>query len=309
VSLRFGAFLFQVVEYPLLLDDARFVESLGLDNLWLADHFMWPPRPDMPILECWTTLAALAAETQNIRLGPLVTNIATRNPAMLAKQILTVDQISDGRVDVGLGAGFFQREHESIGIDFLDGAGRAERFRQAVEIMDQGLRGQHVTYAGTHYQLADASLHPAPTQKPRPPLWVAAQGPRSMRVAARLGDALVTMGDGTTEQSLAGFIKRMTTLDDICSEVGRDPSTIRRCFLAGVENERLFESDDSLTDFVGRFAEAGMTDLAVSLNNPAQPATAGMVADYSAATRAKLEHAAAHIFPKFRQAAPVATKQ
>jgi alkanesulfonate monooxygenase SsuD/methylene tetrahydromethanopterin reductase-like flavin-dependent oxidoreductase (luciferase family) len=145
VRLRFGAFLFQVVDYPLLLDDARFVESLGLDSIWLADHFMWGPRPDMPILECWTTLAALARDTQTIRLGPLVTNIATRNPAMLAKQILTVDQISAGRIDVALGAGYFQREHESIGIDFLDGPGRAERFREAVEILDRALRGQHVT--------------------------------------------------------------------------------------------------------------------------------------------------------------------
>src|ERR1700737_5201448 len=100
MNLRFGAFLAQVVDYPRLLDDAKFAEGLGLDNIWVADHFAWSPLPDMPMLEAWTTLAALSAQTKTVRLGPLVSNVATRNPAMLAKQILTVDQISGGRLDV-----------------------------------------------------------------------------------------------------------------------------------------------------------------------------------------------------------------
>jgi alkanesulfonate monooxygenase SsuD/methylene tetrahydromethanopterin reductase-like flavin-dependent oxidoreductase (luciferase family) len=303
MGIRFGAFLFQVVDYPLLLDDARFAQQLGLDNLWIADHVAWAPRPEMPILEAWTTLAALSAGTKAIRLGPLVSNVATRNPAMLAKHILTVDQISGGRLDVGLGAGYFKKEHEAIGLDFLDGPGRADRFREAVEILDRALRGEHVTYSGTHYTFEDAPMHPGPTQRPRPPLWIAARGPRSLRVVARHGDALVTMGEGTTEQSLAALQERMTTFESICHEVGRDPSTIRRCFLAGVGEERIFESDDSLTDFIGRFAEAGVTDFAFSLNNPAQPATASMVTDFTAATRDQFERAAADIFPRFQKAA------
>src|ERR1700674_2508560 len=104
---RFGVLVFQALPFLFVLDDFAFAERVGFDNAWVADHFSWVPKPDLPLLEAWTTLAALAITTERIRVGTMITNVATRNPAMLAKQALTVDQISGGRLDIGVGRGLF----------------------------------------------------------------------------------------------------------------------------------------------------------------------------------------------------------
>ncbi len=124
MPVRFGATIVQVVPYSLLRDDFVFVESIGLDNAWVIDQFWIDGAPEVPLLEAWTTLAAVAADTQRIRVGSMVTNVANRNPGILAKSILTVDQVSGGRVDVAVGGGFYPVEHEALGIDFLDAVGR-----------------------------------------------------------------------------------------------------------------------------------------------------------------------------------------
>lgn len=123
-ALRFGVLTFQALPFPTLLDDVRFVESIGLDAVWLGDQTY--PEAE-PILEAWTSLAALACGTKQIRIGTSVTNVAMRNPMILARQALTVDQISNGRLDVGLGAGWYEVEHTSIGIAFPDPQGRLSR--------------------------------------------------------------------------------------------------------------------------------------------------------------------------------------
>ncbi len=183
MSVRFGATIVQIVPYSLLRDDFIFVESIGLDNAWVIDQFWIDGAPEVPLLEAWTTLAAVAADTQQIRIGSMVTNVANRNPGILAKSILTVDQVSGGRVDVAVGGGLHPVEHEALGIDFLDAVGRGTRLREVVAILDDALRGNTVTYEGVYYQLSAATFRPGPTQLPRPPLWVAAQASRSLRVA------------------------------------------------------------------------------------------------------------------------------
>jgi alkanesulfonate monooxygenase SsuD/methylene tetrahydromethanopterin reductase-like flavin-dependent oxidoreductase (luciferase family) len=300
VPVRFGAFIGQFVPYPELKDDFRFVESLGLEVGWVADHFGFPGR-DMLILECWTTMAALAADTERIRLGTLVTNISTRNPALLAKQVLTVDQISGGRLDFGVGAGYYADEHACIGIDFLDGPGRSERLREGVEILDQALRGSAVTYSGNHFTLADAPFHPAPTQLPRPPLFVAAQAPKSLRVAALHADGVVSLGElnAPFDESLPKFRERMTRLDDICGELGRDPASLRRCYFSGWDAAPIFESDEATADFIGRCVEAGATEFSFTLYNPAQPALARGFEEHRYADRETLARVAQDVFPQF----------
>jgi alkanesulfonate monooxygenase SsuD/methylene tetrahydromethanopterin reductase-like flavin-dependent oxidoreductase (luciferase family) len=301
VSVRFGAFIGQLVPYPELRDDFRFAESLGLEVGWVADHFAIPRVPDMLILEAWTTLAALAADTERIRLGTLVTNVATRNPALLAKQALTVDQISNGRLDVGVGAGFYPEEHEFIGIDFLDGAGRSERLGEAVQILDQALRGEHVTFSGKHFRLADAPMHPLPTQQPRPPLYVAAQGPKSLRTAAQQADAVVTLGElnAPLDKSLPKFRERMLRLDEICAELGRDPASLGRCYFSGWDAAPIFESDEATADFIGRCVEAGATEFSFTLYNPAQPAMSRGLETHRYADRDTLARVAQDVFPLF----------
>jgi alkanesulfonate monooxygenase SsuD/methylene tetrahydromethanopterin reductase-like flavin-dependent oxidoreductase (luciferase family) len=150
VPVRFGATICQIVPSPLLRDDLAFAESIGLG------------APDVPLLEAWTTLAGLARETERIRIGAMVTNVAMRNPGALAKAILAVDQISGGRVEAVLGGGFYPQEHAALGVDFLDGAGRSERLREAVTILDGALRGGTVSHDGAYFHLADATFRPAP---------------------------------------------------------------------------------------------------------------------------------------------------
>ncbi len=300
MPVRFGAFIGQFVPYPDLRDDFRFVESLGLEVGWVADHFGFPGR-DMLILECWTTMAALAADTERIRLGTLVTNISTRNPAMLAKQVLTVDQISGGRLDFGVGAGYYPDEHACIGIDFLNGPGRSERLREGVEILDQALRGSPVTYDGSYFALSDAPFHPAPTQRPRPPLYVAAQAPRSLRIAALHADGVVSLGELNRpfDESLPKFRDRMEKLDDICAELGRDPASLRRCYFSGWDAAPIFESDEATADFIGRCVEAGATEFSFMFFNPAQLALARGFEEHRYADRDTLARVAQDVFPQF----------
>jgi alkanesulfonate monooxygenase SsuD/methylene tetrahydromethanopterin reductase-like flavin-dependent oxidoreductase (luciferase family) len=297
-SLAFGVLTFQALTYTELRSDAQFAERIGLDAVWLADQAV-PDR--LAILEAWTALAALATDTKRIRIGTLITNVAMRNPMLLARQALTVDQISNGRLDVGIGAGYYEDDHRWLGIDYLDGVGRVQRLTEVAEVLDQALRGERVTYTGTHVRLDDApSL--LPVQLPRPPIWIAVHGAKSLRLAARLADGAAAVGDEGVgiEETLPRFRERMQRLDDICAEQGRDPGSVRRCYLAGFADEYLFSSTDSAVDFIGQFAEAGATDFAFGLANQTQAAFEALVMSGQFASREKLERLAREVLPRFR---------
>ncbi|MBV8301222.1 MAG: LLM class flavin-dependent oxidoreductase [Candidatus Dormibacteraeota bacterium] len=299
MSLRFGVLTFQALPFPRLLDDVRFVEALGLDAVWLGDQTY--PETE-PILEAWTSLAALACGTERIRIGSSVTNVAMRNPMILARQVLTVDQISNGRLDVGLGAGWYDVEHTSIGVDFPDGKGRLGRLTEVAEILDQALRGGRVTYSGELYRIADAIANPPPTQQPRPPLWIAANARGSMTLAARLAEGTATYSHAglTLAETVPVFTDSMRRLDELCLEGGRDPLSLRRSYLTGIADEVIHTSRDAMTDFIGRFSEAGATDLIFTFFYPS-------LADRDAGVRAgrfcdrrSLEILAADVIPQFR---------
>ena len=302
MPVRFGATIIQTLSFEQLRDDFVFAESIGLDNAWVIDQFYIDGEPEVPLLEAWTTLAAVARETERIRIGAMVTNVATRNPGVVAKSILTVDQLSGGRVEAAFGGGFYPTEHAALGIDFLDAGGRSARFREAVTVLDAALRGDTVTHDGEHVHLTEATFRPAPTQQPRPPLWVAAQGRRSQRVAAEHADVLVTLGEEEKgmDESLPAFAARMARVDEICAEVGRDPSTLRRCLFAGWANEPIFASVEATADYVGCYTEAGATDFTFYLQNPAEPLFDGFVAQHRMATRAQFERASEEVFSTFR---------
>lgn len=301
MSVGFGATIVQVVAFSELLDDFEFAESIGLDNGWVIDQFGIDEAPEVTLLEAWTTLAAVAARTERIGIGTMVTNAAMRHPAVLAKSILTVDQISGGRVVTAIGGGFYPAEHATLGIDFLDGIGRTERLRETVELLDRALRGDTVSYAGDHVEIDHATFRPEPTQLPRPPIWVAAQGPRSLRTGARLADGIVTLGaeDQGIETSLPLFRARMERADEICAEEGRDPTTLRRCYFSGWADEPIFASVDAATEIIGSYIEAGATDFTFYLHNPAEPVLDAFVAAHRAGTRAQFEQLATDVFPTF----------
>jgi alkanesulfonate monooxygenase SsuD/methylene tetrahydromethanopterin reductase-like flavin-dependent oxidoreductase (luciferase family) len=180
---------------------------------------------------------------------------------MLAKQIATVDRISGGRVEAALAAGFFQRELESSGVPFLTPRGRADRLREGFEIVDGLLRQRRMTYSGAYFRLDDAQLVPTPVQTPRPPLYVAANGRRGLRLAVERGDGSVSLGDeeASAKDALAALRERNALLDEYCIDAGRDPGSLERLYFTGWAEEKPFSSPQAFDDFVGVYREAGVT--------------------------------------------------
>jgi alkanesulfonate monooxygenase SsuD/methylene tetrahydromethanopterin reductase-like flavin-dependent oxidoreductase (luciferase family) len=232
-----------------------------VDNLWLADHYVPPFKLDGPIFEAWTALAGLAMATTRVRLGILVSCNTFRHPPLLAKEAVTVDHISNGRLEFGLGAGWFVPEHRMFGIPFPEPKELVERFKEAVEICDALFTQEVVTYDGHYYQLREAYSRPAPMQA-KVPFTLGAHGPRMMRIVAR--HAARWNSNGT----LAEMRDRLALLDEACEKEGRDPASIIRSHLyvpAILPDERPWDSAEAFRDFAGRFREAGLQELIVQL--------------------------------------------
>src|SRR5215218_9344582 len=155
-GLRFGICTDQNMPWATTVERWRLFESLGFDSVWDCDHFTQPSRPGGHYYEGWTMLAALAALTERIRIGVLVSCNTFRHPALVAHEAVTVDHISNGRLEVGLGAGWYEPEHQTFGLDFPRPAVLVARFGEAVEIVDQLLRQETLTFEGEHYQVRDA---------------------------------------------------------------------------------------------------------------------------------------------------------
>ncbi|HEU5432697.1 MAG TPA: LLM class flavin-dependent oxidoreductase [Thermomicrobiales bacterium] len=256
-GLRFGIQTPPTRPWPELLALWRAAEALGFDSAWLPDHFVPPFRPDLPAFEAWTLLAALADGTDRIRLGVLVSCNTFRHPPLVAKEAVTIDHISGGRLELGLGAGWFRPEHEMFGLDFPEPNELVARFQEAVEVVDLLLRQERTTYDGVYYQTRDALMRPAPVQQPRPPLTLGAHGPRMMRIVAAHADRWNSTG------SVAEMRERNALLNASCAAVGREPRAIIRSHLyvpAILPDERPWDSPDAFVDFVGRLREAGVEE-------------------------------------------------
>jgi alkanesulfonate monooxygenase SsuD/methylene tetrahydromethanopterin reductase-like flavin-dependent oxidoreductase (luciferase family) len=272
-SPKFGLLVGLNEPWPSLVAQWQELEALGFDSLWVPDHFV------VTWYEAWTALAGLASRTTRVRVGTLVTSTAFRNPAFLAKQALTVDHLSNGRLELGLGAGSggglrpstaegrhraaqAELDYSMTGIGRWGDAERVGRFREAVRIVDRLLRGETVTYDGKYYRTEEASLGVAPLQQPRPPLTIAAYGPTMLRIAAAHADKCV-FGDRDAMEGkspLDAVRERNARLDGDCQAAGRDPRTLGRMLLRygrpGPENP--WESAEAFSDLVGRYREAGI---------------------------------------------------
>jgi alkanesulfonate monooxygenase SsuD/methylene tetrahydromethanopterin reductase-like flavin-dependent oxidoreductase (luciferase family) len=203
-------------------DLARRAEEAGLDVLWLPDHLLlnqqWGSR------EAWTLLAALAASTSRIQIGTLVTCTAFREPALLALMASTLDEVSDGRLILGLGAGYPDRDlsWQAFGYATDHPVGR---FEEAVEIIVRLLRGERVTYQGQYYRTTDAIVRLRGPRPNGPPIWIGGEGPRLQRAAVRWADAYNVRVHPGEEEPLRDAFAR---LDQTCRAVGRDPATLER---------------------------------------------------------------------------------
>ncbi|HEX5590751.1 MAG TPA: LLM class flavin-dependent oxidoreductase [Candidatus Limnocylindrales bacterium] len=230
---------------------ARHAEAAGLDSIWTVDHvlFRFPGEPEHGIREGWTTLAALGAFVPRVELGALVMCSSFRNPALMAKMAGALDDLSGGRLILGLGAGWHDPEYEAFGYPIDHKVGR---FAEDVEITTRLLRGERVTFEGRWQRTVDAVLLPPPA---RPvPVLVGAKGPRMLGLTATWADAWNTAWFGRVDDRLR---TRMAGLDAACAAIGRDPATIRRTI--GV---RLHEPGTGTDDAFGLDADAaGLADL------------------------------------------------
>jgi alkanesulfonate monooxygenase SsuD/methylene tetrahydromethanopterin reductase-like flavin-dependent oxidoreductase (luciferase family) len=237
--------------------DWQWFESLGWDSIWVPDHFVPTFRRDLPFFEAWTLLAALATATTRVRLGVLVSCNTFRHPSLLAKQAATVDHISYGRLEVGLGTGWVEFENTMFGIEYPDNAERVSRFGEAIQVLDLLLRNDISSYAGDHYQLNGASFRPAPLQQPRPPFTLAAHGPKMLRLIAPYVDRWNSMG------SPEEMGERGARLNEALAVAGRDPASVIKSVLyvpSVTPDEHPWDSVNAFADFVGRYRDQGIQD-------------------------------------------------
>lgn len=226
--------------------------ACGFDGLLLVDHFYGLFDVMDPTHEAYTMLAALAPFTQNMRLGVLVCGNTYRNPAFLLKQAVTVDHISGGRVDFGVGAGWTEREHEAYGWKYPSAGERVSRFAEALQIWDLLQQEERTTYEGEYYRILDAPFEPKPLQQPRLPLLIGGSGPRMLRLAARYAD--IWNAVGTPED--AGAINQR--LDAACAAEGRDPASLVRTVSPRIN---LLESAAAFAEGVAAYRAAGFRDI------------------------------------------------
>ncbi len=205
-------------------------EGSGVDTLFRSDHYLsGGDEARRGSLDAWTTLAGLAARTSRLRLGTLVSPVTFRHPSLLAKAVATVDHVSDGRVELGIGAGWHEREHAAYGFPFPSTRERMELLAEQTEIVHRQWTEDRVSFAGTHYRLDDCPALPKPRQEPRPPLIVGGSGSRgTVSVAARFADEYNTF---LVDREELG--RRRRRVAEACEEHGRDPATLRFSLMAG----------------------------------------------------------------------------
>jgi F420-dependent oxidoreductase-like protein len=203
---------------------ARTVEDAGFVGLYRSDHFTNVEPPDMESLEAWVSMTWLASHTSRIEFGPLVSPVSFREPVMLARQALMIDELSGGRLQFGVGAGWQEREHTSFGYDLLPTRQRMDRFEEALEVMTRLLRSDEpVTWEGQFYRLHDALLLPRPTHRNKPPIVIGGNGPqRTLPLTACFADEW-----NGVFITAAKFAELNGRLDELLQEQGRDPGSVR----------------------------------------------------------------------------------
>jgi F420-dependent oxidoreductase-like protein len=233
-----------------IADEARF------DHCWAMDHLatIGPIGDDRPIFDGWELLAGMAMATSHVRMGLLVTGITYRNPALLAKLATTVDHLSGGRLEFGIGAAWATNEHEMYGISGLEH--RVGLLSEGLQVMRSLWTEERTNFDGRYYKMRNAVANPKPVQKPYPPIWIGASGPSTLKLTARHAD--VWNAHGT---SVENAVEGSQQLDEACAAIGRDPKEIRR-------SVQVPAGDDpaEIVDRVRGFYEAGFTEIVIMLS-------------------------------------------
>ncbi|MER7109136.1 LLM class flavin-dependent oxidoreductase [Streptomyces sp. NPDC000229] len=245
-------------------------ERLGFHAAYTYDHLSWRvPFRDGPWFGAIPTLTAAAAATDRMRLGTLVTSPNFRHPVTLAKELISLDDISGGRITLGIGAGGNGFDATALGQEAWTPRERADRFAEFVPLLDRLLTEETVTHEGAFYSAGGAQNIPGCVQRPRLPFAVAATGPRGLKLAARHGQAWVTTGDpkvnetGGPDESREALRGQMEKLGKACADAGRDVRELDKILLTGFTPDRPLESFDAFVDFAGRHVELGFTEIVI----------------------------------------------
>lgn len=252
-------------------------ERFGFDHAWMYDHHSWRWFRDKPWFSLMPTLTAAAVATSRLRIGTMVASPGNRHPVPFAKDLMTLDDISGGRVIAGIGAGAGGFDDEVLGQPALSARDRADRFREFVELTGKLLTQPVTDYRGRYFTTTGARVDPGCVQRPRLPFAVAALGPRGIRLAAEHADIWVTIawpGHGEPyryEQAVPVIREQAALLEKECVAVGRDPATVRRLVVTGARIGGVTESVETYRDACGLFEEAGVTDIVVHWPRPDFP--------------------------------------
>lgn len=264
----------------------RIADDAGFDHCWNMDHFVTLGGDvDGDIFDAWTLLASMAEVTSRTRIGCMVTGNTYRHPGVLAKIATTVDHLSGGRLEFGLGAAWAEYEHTMFGLEFGTAGQRLDRLEEACQIIRSLWTQPRTTFEGQHYRIQDAVAEPKPVQRPYPPIWIGGSGrKRTLRITAMYADVWNCTGESPAE-----FAELSGVLDEHCADVGRDPAQIRRTIQL-----RLPETaDDALTQ-IEQYAQAGADDvILIVVAKPEEPDAEQAVA--------QAERAAA-LLPRLREA-------
>jgi F420-dependent oxidoreductase-like protein len=255
----------------------RIADEAGFDHVWNFDHLaaIGDGGPDRPIYEGWTLQAAMAEATKRVRIGCMVTGNTYRNPVVLAKMAVTVDHLSGGRLEFGIGAGWAEIEHQMYGIEGRDH--RVGYLSESLQIIKSLFTQERTNFDGRYYHFKDAIANPKPIQKPYPPIWIGASGATTLRLVARHADVWNISG---VERDTVDLIKQ---LDEACGAVGRDPSEIRRSLQFDWDGQ----SKGELIDMSGKLLELGITEQIIYLRRGGEPVA---VAEKAADLLPELRH-------------------
>ena len=248
----------------------KIADEAGFDHLWDFDHLatIGPNGPDGPIYEGWALQAAMAEATKRVRIGCMVTANTYRHPIVLAKLAVTVDHLSAGRLEFGIGAAWAEIEHQMYGIEGLDH--RVGRLSESLQIIKSLFTQERTNFDGRYYKYKDAIANPKPIQKPHPPIWIGASGESTLRLAARHADVWnISGGDAAAVKEVSG------KFEEACAAVGRDPSQIRRSI------QFLWDGQDKaqVLEQSGTFFELGVTEQVIYMRGERPDRTAAKVAE------------------------------
>src|SRR3984893_4227071 len=271
-GLDIGVYVPQMAfSYEDVLHRAVRCEELGIGSVWLYDHMYGPGAPEIPSLEAWTLATALLSRTERLRVGHMVLCNQFRHPVVLAKMATTLDPISTGRLELGIGSGSIEDEHNRMGLDWGTFRERSERLGETLEILIQAFADGKIHFEGTHYTVRDMPIVPGPVQRPRPPIIVGGVGEKyTLPLVARYADVwnVPTYALGELEHKTA-------VLRSICKDIGRDPDTI----VPSVEAVMALAPDDASLPKVRALAEKRFGIPAFGLHEGGLIGTAAAIVD------------------------------